>query len=313
MSELDTLNIRLRYAGGRAENRMINDKLKTLKKALLHSYQAETITLSDGREFRCLINPDKLKMDYDNKILSIPFKDICLNSEFLGIPTTMAEEPTNMSVGQVFKWNRTGTYWIVYMQFLEEEAYFRGEIRECDGILTVDGKDYHTYVRGPIETTIRWNLKSDITWNNLNYSAVCYLPADETTEQLKRFSIVKLNGQNYEVQVVNRFTSGGILVVYLSEYYTNSLEEENLQQKEEVKVISSIVGETKVKPYDIVLYSVEDRGGSWSVSNSKARITATGDNTATVEIVTGRSGSVVLTYTKLDGSVLELPIEIESF
>jgi hypothetical protein len=314
MQELDTMSIRLQYAGGRAEGRMQKDKLKTLKKALLYSYQAATAILADGREFRCLINPDKLKMDYDNKILSIPYKDICLNSEFLGLPTHLAEEPTNIKVGDVFTWKETNTHWIVYMQFLEEDSYFRGEIRECDGILTIGDRDYYTYVRGPIETTIRWNLKSNISWNNLNYSAVCYLPADETTETLKRFSIVKLNGQNYEVQVVNRFTSGGILVVYLSEYYSNSLEEEQKQKEEKEEIIiSEIIGETVVKPYDIALYSVGEGGGTWSVSNSKAKIIATGDGTATVEITTGRSGSVDLLYTRANGEVLTLPIRIESF
>ena len=88
----ENLNIRLNYMGGRkAEDRMVNDKLRTLKKALLYSYQAATAILEDGREFRCLINPDKLKNDYDNKIISIPFYDICLNAEKIGT-TTMGEE-----------------------------------------------------------------------------------------------------------------------------------------------------------------------------------------------------------------------------
>ena len=46
----DTLNIRLNYMGGKkADDRMANDKLRTLKKALLYSYQAETAILEDGR------------------------------------------------------------------------------------------------------------------------------------------------------------------------------------------------------------------------------------------------------------------------
>lgn len=312
MSEFDSIATRLRYAGGKADDRMQQDKLKTLKKALLYSYQAETAILSDGREFRCLINADKLKLDYDNKILSIPYKDICLNSEFLGIPTTLAEEPTNIKVGDVFEWKENGTHWIVYLQFLEESAYFRGEIRECDSILTIDDKDYYAYVRGPIETTIRWNLKSNISWNNLNYSAVCYITADETTEKLQRFSIVKLNGKNYEVQVVNRFTSGGILVVYLNEYYSNSIEEENLVKEEEI-ISNEIIGETKVKPYDSILYTATIPGGTWSVSNSKARIAATGtDGTVTIDIITGRAGSFDLIY-QTANETITLPIEIEPF
>jgi hypothetical protein len=46
---------------------------------LLYSYQAATAVRADGREFRCLINPDKNKPAYDNKILSVPYWDHCLN------------------------------------------------------------------------------------------------------------------------------------------------------------------------------------------------------------------------------------------
>ena len=76
---MDNLSIRLKHLGGKKqEDRMQLDKLRTLKKALIYSYQGATAVLEDGREFRCLINPDKLKNDYDNKIISIPFYDICL-------------------------------------------------------------------------------------------------------------------------------------------------------------------------------------------------------------------------------------------
>ena len=81
---LELLNKRLRYQGGNQEQRFINDKLRSLKRALLYSYQAATAILSDGKEFRCLINPDKNKPAYDNKIISIPYKDICLNAPRVG-------------------------------------------------------------------------------------------------------------------------------------------------------------------------------------------------------------------------------------
>lgn len=81
---LELLKQRLMYQGGNQEQRMIRDKVRGLKKALLYSYQAATAILSDNREFRCLINPDKNKPDYDNKIISIPFKDICLNKRRIG-------------------------------------------------------------------------------------------------------------------------------------------------------------------------------------------------------------------------------------
>ena len=54
---IKTMKTRLNYNGGNAEGRMIKDKERSLKKALLYSYQAATAILEDGREFRCLINP----------------------------------------------------------------------------------------------------------------------------------------------------------------------------------------------------------------------------------------------------------------
>jgi len=35
-------------------------------------------------------------------------------------------------MGDVFEWKETGTHWLVYLQALEEDAYFRSEIRRCD-------------------------------------------------------------------------------------------------------------------------------------------------------------------------------------
>lgn len=314
MSELDNLSIRLNHVGGRkADDRMALDKLKTLKKALLYSYQAETAILADGREFRCLINPDKLKNDYDNKILSIPFSDICLNSDHLGIPTSLAEEPTNIKVGDVFEWKETGTHWLVYLRFLEESAYFRAEIRKCTGIITIDDIDYWAYMRGPVETKIRWNLKSDISWNDLNYSRIAYLTEDEHTKKLKRFDVVKIDGENFQVQVVNKDTaSDGILIVYLTEYFTNTIEEENKQNKEE-EVQYAIKGEQKVYPYDIKVYSIEGVSGEWSLSNTKAKILDSTESTVKIEITTGRSGIVDLIYTTFTGIEIVLPIEILSF
>ena len=78
---LNNMKARLGYYGGNRQlDRMNADKLRSLKKALLYSYQAATAILSDGREFKCLINPNKLSLDLDNKIISIPFKDYCLNA-----------------------------------------------------------------------------------------------------------------------------------------------------------------------------------------------------------------------------------------
>ena len=59
--------------------RIREDKLRSLKRALYNSYQSAVIVFDkDDRQyhFRCLINHDKLKVDYEDKILSIPFKEV---------------------------------------------------------------------------------------------------------------------------------------------------------------------------------------------------------------------------------------------
>ena len=104
MNSLENMRKRFNFNGGiKQQERMIEDKLKSLKKALLYSYQAATAKLSDGKEFRCLINPDKLKEDYDDKILSIPFEDICLNSEKEKEKTFQGIEKIDLKPGDVFE------------------------------------------------------------------------------------------------------------------------------------------------------------------------------------------------------------------
>ena len=90
MNSLDTMSKRLQYAGGHPQqSRMIKDKLKSLQKALLYSYQAGVMILqnpdteSDLKtlEFRCLMNPDKITFDTNKMMLSVPFEEECLNAD----------------------------------------------------------------------------------------------------------------------------------------------------------------------------------------------------------------------------------------
>ena len=111
MRALEGMKTRLQYSGGvNQQDRMNQDKLRVLRKALLYSYQAATAILEDGREFRCLINPDKLKTSYDEKIISIPYEDICLNPEFSKRETTsQGIESIDLLPGDVFTWKENNT------------------------------------------------------------------------------------------------------------------------------------------------------------------------------------------------------------
>ena len=101
---LESQKMRLRAMGGYAQQeRMIYDKRKALDRALMYSYQGANIRVGEGPELRALINPNKLKQDYDDKIISIGY-------EF------------GLQPGDVFEWLGTGTFWIIYLQDLRELA-----------------------------------------------------------------------------------------------------------------------------------------------------------------------------------------------
>lgn len=317
MSSLDILNKRLQYQGGNQEGRFIKDKLKSLKKALLYSYQAETAILEDGRKFRCLINPDKLKPEYDNKIISIPYRDICLNKDKIGT-TSEGEEEIGLKPGDVFYWEETKTYWLVYLQYLEENAYFRAELRRCKYEIEINGNKYRVYIRGPVETTVPWNQKQGIVWNDINYSLVIYITKNEETLQFfHRFSKIKFNGKPWEVQAVNEFDADGIIEVYLDEDYQNSIED---AEKEEIPAIEipdrdspHIEGNIFVKPYDIAEYKVLNaENGFWTVSNDKVKIVEQDSFSVTIEVITGKSGYFDLIYNRENEENIILSIKIES-
>ena len=105
---------RFRQAGGNLQQeRMIKDKRRSLDHAVWYSYQGAKVLKTDAADrtpVRALINPNKLKMDYDDKIISVGYE-------------------YNFAPGTVFEWVGTGTYWIVQLQDLTELAYFRGDIR----------------------------------------------------------------------------------------------------------------------------------------------------------------------------------------
>ena len=226
MSGLENLQTRLQYKGGNAQiDRMKKSKVDTLKRALLYSYQSATAILNDGREFRCLINKDKTKLYSDDKVISIPFEDICLNEkELKGVPigkykTSEGTQVIGMKPGDIFTWKDTHTDWIVYLQRLEETAYFRAEIRQCNHTLDVDGKNYKVYTRKKALSEIPWSTTSGISFSELDYALEMYITKDDITkDKFKRFDIIKLNGQPWEVQAVDAMSVEGIVMVALKEH-----------------------------------------------------------------------------------------------
>ena len=318
MSALENMKTRLDYNGGIAQiARMNADKLRSLKRAMTASYQAATAILADGREFKCLINPDKIKNTYDNKILSIPFEDVCLNASKKGT-TSQGIVPINLKAGDVFTWKENGSQWLVYLQRLEETAYFRSEIRKCNKTIEINGNKYPVYVRGPEQLTIDWQKGNLEMFNKENYTLLMYITKnEETLDYFHRFTKIEIDGLPWEVQAVDSIATEGIIEVSLKETYKNTIEKEI---KEEEIIIPEkkdiyIKGFNKTLPYEEYLYEIigtKDEG-IWEISNNKAKIIGEKNQLQVkIGIITGRSGSFVLRYVREGLDAIELPITIES-
>lgn len=323
MSGLENLKKRLEYHGGNAEQRMQQDKLRALRKALLYSYQAATAVLSDGRKFRCLINVDKLTGDYDNKILSIPYEDICLNPEEKKETTTAGREVIGIKPGDVFVWEETDTHWLVYLEYLEEDAYFRADIRRCDNEVEINGKKYWVYIRGPVETSIVWNQKAQTSWNDLNYSLVMYITKDENTENFfHRFTQIKINGKTWQTVNCNAYYGDGIMQVYLDEYYNNPVADAVAKEEAEKPApepidpdLPHIEGPNEVRSFAKVNYSVIGReNGIWYIKHNNKEINLKKTATKvdlTINITT--PGQFILIYRVEGQDDVTLPVTIKTF
>lgn len=326
MSGLENLQTRLQYKGGEKQlDRMKHSKVNTLKRALLYSYQSQTAILNDGREFRCLINKDKTKIYSDDKIISIPFEDICLNEkELTGVPigkykTSEGTQIIGMKPGDVFTWKETNTDWIVYLQRLEETAYFRAEIRNCKYTLDIDGKTYKVFARKKALGEIPWHTSKEISWNDLDYSLEMYLTKDDITKnKYKRFDIIELDDRPWEVQAVDAMSVDGIVMVALKEYYRNSIEDAIEEEQAETPTqevdtrLPHITGDTEVYPYDTKVYTINGiTGGSWSLDSKKAKIVSQTEESVIIEVTTGRSGEFELKYIKENDEVV-LNVAIKS-
>ena len=258
---LNNMALRLRSQGGTAQqDRMIHDKRWSLDHALKYSYQAAKVQLLGAKEIAsALINPNKLKQDYDDKIISIGFEH-------------------GYQPGDVFEWKNTGTKWLIYLQDLTELAYFRGDIRKCSyevSWIDENGETQSTQlaIRGPVETDINFIQKNGISIDTPNHSLNILLPKrDDVIEYFRRYSRFFLQSSLYEedpatvekyricyrVEATDMISTPGVFEVTAVEYFYNEgddLEEGiatvalNNELPEDASTTHTIKGETFIKPF----------------------------------------------------------------
>lgn len=272
MNNLEMMRKRLNYEGGNQEGRMIKDKYNTFKKALSYSYQAVNVCKLGEEDVRkALINPDKNKQDYDDKILSIDYA-------------------FGYNPGDIFLWVGTNTYWLVYLRELTEDAYLRAEIRRCKYQLQWINEEKElvntwAYIRGPVETKVNFIQKNGISVDVPNWTLELYVPAtEENIAKFKdRYATFMFDGKSWEVQVIDSVSMEGVLQVIAMEYYTNETldnVEENIEDYFEIVPVLPetgteymILGNTFIKPLFSEEYTAEVPGGEWSVLEPNRPVT----------------------------------------
>lgn len=327
MINLEMMRKRFEWQGGiHQEDRMIRDKQRTLHRALLYSYQAASIEMVQKNsevleldpsgvdvdmgifgEVRALINPDKVKQDYDDKIVSIDYEH--------------GYEP-----GDVFEWKKTGTQWIIYTQEITEDAYFRGEIRRCRYKIRFkdqDGNWCATYaaIRGPVETQINSIQKNQERIDVPNLSLNILMPRNEKTlHAFDRYSEFIFAGKCWRVEAPDSISMKNIIEVNAEENYWNDTTDDLEKEMKDGLVFepadptpdSKIIGETFIKPKIAATYSVDVADGEWKIlEDVPACLRVTGNQIATVTWNKTTSGQFTLQWVK-DNDVREKVVVVES-
>ena len=234
---------------------MIKDKRRSLDRAVWYSYQAAEVVRTSveyKKPVKALINPNKLKQDYDDKIISVGYE-------------------YNFKPGDTFEWLGTRSHWIVYLQDVTELAYFRGDIRKCSHQISWEDENgrHSTYaaIRGPVETKINYIQKHGISVDLPNLSLNILMPSTkETLEYFRRYAKFYLQNNIegaekicWRVEAIDWLSTPGILEINATEYYANK-DEDNIEEgivgglilepenPNEPEIERAIIGDTFIKP-----------------------------------------------------------------
>ena len=297
---VENQSIQLEYNGGRLQQeRMICDKRRSLDRAVLYSYQAGGFrkVTADASEnpVRGLMNPNKIKQDYDEKVISIGYE-------------------YGFKPGDVFEWIGTKTYWIIYLQELTELAYFRGNCRRCSYKIsypTIDEKgrvipkELYAAIVGPQQTNIQTVNYQGVSHDMLNNTIKLLVPKTKETieffdrrianngETYDKFAIrpihEDINWITYHVEDADWISTPGVIEVTALEVQatdgnfteeglyipdTSDHIEKDVNDYNDYIIEDLIVGETFIKPTLVYEYKYEGENdiGEFVIEGNKAPV-----------------------------------------
>lgn len=335
MNNFELMRKRLEFQGGIAQDeRMIKGKWWSFQRALKYSYQGCDVTMVQPHDtclsanpyetddfitlyplYRALINPNKVKQDYDDKIISIDYN-------------------TGFGPGDVFQWmgetyhynegeelRNQDSYWIIYLEELTEDGYFRGDIRRCKYQIKFrdeEGNFLSTWasIRGPVETQIDSIQKNQIRVDRPNLSLNILMPRNEKT--LKAFDRYKefiFAGKCWRVEALDSISMTNVIEVNAEEYFIDK-DTDNVEEEMKNGLIiepidptpnSGIIGETFIKPKIAEIYTAPESGGRWCIVEGKAPVKLKLKTDTKVEAIWDKTtkGEFTLRWTKDDKQLLK--------
>ena len=322
MNNLELMRKRLQHHGGiKQEDRMIKDKWRAFHHALVFSYQGADVSLvqkynsceilNNQNIYRALINPNKTKQDYDDKILSIDYN-------------------TAFGPGDVFKWEGTNSHWLIYLQALTEDAYFRGDIRRCKYIIKFKNKNGEikqtwAAIRGPVETQIESIQKNQVRVDRPNLSLNILMPLNEDTlYAFDRYSKFLFAGKAWRVQAPDTISIKNVLEINAEEYYIDRDEDDVDDEVADGLIIEpidpnpdedsvKIEGLTFIKPKITEIYKAPEIGGEWKILEDNCPVCLKVSNDPFVQITWNKtiSGQFTLQWSK-ENTILTKIIVVES-
>ena len=295
--------------GHRQQERMIQAKRKTFDRATFNSYQAAEISPAGNStvRHRALINANQTKPDYDDKILSVGYEH-------------------KYKPGDVIQWHRrtlngdnASSYWLIYLQDLNELAYFKGEIRRCN--YWVNWEDEYGLVHctwfavvGPTETNISSIQKNNYSMDLPNHTLHILMPkTEDTIKHFARYFKFYISGSDdttkkicWRIEATDTISMPGVLEIIAEEYYSNDQVDDvengivkNISMIEISNNIAdyTILGETTMRPQKSYSYRYEgNEEGEWIYDKSLPLTAKISDNVITLVWTASYSGDFTLSF-----------------
>ena len=211
MDNYDLFQQRLNTSTKIPQEKLIADKVKTFKRALNSSYNAETVYNQNNSDFLALIsgtNSQKLQ-DNERKIFSTLLDNEC-------------------AVGDIVFWERDNSRWMITEQTTTEKAIFQGFINKVNHQL--EWKDLNTgtiykqwvVAETSAEKTIEDGVKNSITYDLFSDSLFIMMPKKtKGVELLKRYDEIIIGDKKWIIEVVDNISNTNILKLYVKETALN--------------------------------------------------------------------------------------------